>query len=246
MASDRKKALSILILAVCFLPLLALFIHLWTYEYVVVDKSGADSASRNGGPLQTGQATPALPLLSLTGSMRMEHLPLLASHAKEPGATITVELSIENQGPLLGRLLYTPWPSPLLEPHLFLLGPQDKETPLPPPGEPPNTPHPAPPPLGKREVKPLRFCVAELPAGRRLNLPLTLQPPYDLSRPGKYRLKVAYRPAAFAEAESISLEALRISALNVDFPPLDFEVQELPAAALPETPANGPLPSPKP
>ncbi len=61
MVSDRKKMLSILILGAFLLPLVALFVHLWTYDYQVVEKAEIDPVTRLGPAPSTAPAASASP-----------------------------------------------------------------------------------------------------------------------------------------------------------------------------------------
>lgn len=141
----------------------------------------------------------------------------------------SAEVLVINEGTQNIRVVYTAWPSALLDLRVYYLGPLGQFA--------PEKLVPAleavpPKPTGVTGAQTFRHLIATLSPGNRLSLPVTLAPAYTFTRPGKYRLEVQYDPLSYAKQAGLQVQPLGIYALPLQSQPLEIEVTA--AGAAPE------------
>ncbi|MBI3828912.1 MAG: hypothetical protein HY291_05320 [Planctomycetes bacterium] len=171
----------------------------------------------------TGPAVPVqAPVAKLAAVVRLTPVTLSVSEVSDAHKLVLAELLITNDGAASVRILYTPWPSSLIEPQVDYLGPDGKAKPekidIPRDALPPVPPH------DPRAPKPIRFFLAYLNPGEKLSIPVALNPPLDLSRPGKYSLHVQYDPSTFCRQMALNAIALGVYSHPLQTPAVEFEV----------------------
>ena len=234
---QRKTATSMYYILFVGLPLscmLGYFAYLWNYGYEPKLKEG------HSNPFDPELPPPAVPRfpgpsaassVRMSASLRMERAVLAAEEALNPARAVTATLCLRNEGQDRVRVLYTPWPSTLIQVRLYFLGASGKAA-----REllQPSTPSAAPAVLaGPGLSAAQRHLTADLERGGELVLPVALKPPFDLSRPGRYRLELVYAPDAFAAETHLNAAPMGVLLLALNPPPLEFSVE-------------GPQPAPKP
>jgi len=129
----------------------------------------------------------------LTPSLRMSKASFSTHVAQNPATAIVAELALRNDGRGQVKVLYTPWPSALVQVQLHYLGLSG--------AQPPELLKPVAGvvPSSARQAASQKYLVTELEPGVELILPVPLKPPYDLSRAGTYRLEVVYAPEAYLQ-----------------------------------------------
>lgn len=140
----------------------------------------------------------------------------------------SVEVQVVNEGAQNIRVVYTAWPSSLLDLRVYYLGPAGQFTPekLVPALE-----TPPPKPVGATGAQTFRHLIATLSPGNRLSLPVALTPAYLFTRPGKYRLEVQYDPLSYAKQTGLQVQPLGIYALPLQSPSVEIEVVAAGSAA---------------
>lgn len=235
MAKVRSKTWTFLILTLCALPLIALVVYFLYFDSTDYSQVERPDQERWSAPVR-GPA-PRIAVLNLSASLRLESTRIGPHYLREHAQTVAAEALIRNQDAVACRLVYTPWPSSLFEVRIYFRGRHEElnerlESPV--------VPHPSPAepvPAGAPVAPPLRHFVAELKPGQTLSLPLPLQPPFDLHRPGHYRLEAFYKPKVFAAEQKLNAEAQGLYLVALPCTPLDFEILESELPPTPEAPA---------
>jgi hypothetical protein len=214
MAKPQDRALAVAV-TLCLVFLFVFGVYVWTATVIVKDTSPPVTP----GPKPTRAADP-----QVSASLRVDSAALAAVRARGKDQVVTAELSLTNVGPEMVSLLDGVLPSVLLEVRLFYLGQDGRQAPrqLPVTGR----------SAGVSPSLP-RCGIVDLMPGRTLSLPVGLSPQYDLTAPGRYRLEVGYRPAAYVNTLSLNASESGVMLGPVTPPPLEFEVPAAPPAEAP-------------
>ncbi|MCW8130435.1 MAG: hypothetical protein KIS92_08820 [Planctomycetota bacterium] len=248
-----KKVGQVFYILFCGVPLTALVLYgLYLFYYhdygpLVSPEFHAKDGSPKPPPRNPTVPQPPPPQqprqLKLLGTVRLEPPALSAERAAGRQEPVTAEFSIANEGAMGAQVIYTPWPSALLDIRLQYLGPDGK-------GKPerlrpvkgfaapvfPNNP------MGPRI---LRHFTTVIQPGERLAFPIPLVPPYELTQPGVYRLEVLYDPLSYCTQARLNIAAINAYGMPLQTPPIEFTVGEVAVPAAPEKPAEEKAPSPQ-
>lgn len=237
-----KKIGQVFYIVFCGVPLTALVLYgLYLYYYhdygPLVSPEFHD---RDDNP-KVPQGYPANPVVSqpaktlkLVGKVKLES----ASFSTEAGAgrqhPITAEFVIANEGSVGAQVLYTPWPSALLDVRLQYLGTDGKAQPE---RQIPNKSFSVPSySTSPNVIRPMRHFTTIIPPGDKVAIPVNLVPPFEL-KPGVYKLEVLYDPLSYCTQARLSIRELNAYAIPLQTPPIQFTVGEVPVA--PQAPAEG-------
>ena len=231
MSETRKPSASlyyIIFVGFPFAVLVAFSVYVW---------NSTEIKPRNPEVVQPSPDGPAVNVVTrITPVLRMAKPSFSTQLARNPAAAIVAELVLRNESQGKVKVLYTPWPSPLLQVKLHYLGPDGQKQPeflKPVAGADTGSPRLAGMAAGQK------YLVTELEQGVELFLPVPLKPPYDLSRAGTYRLEVVYAPEAYLQ--HMRLNTLHSELYNQTLTPQALEFRVSGEAAAPqENPAGNP------
>lgn len=185
-------------------------------------KDDADPGPGNSNITRNPVMSAPPPVAKVSSVVLLTQTSLKTAEASDAHKLLLAELLITNDGASSIRILYTPWPSTLVEPQIDYLGADGKAKPariaMPRDAIPPIPPH------DPHSPKPVRFFLANLNPGDKLSVPVALNPPFDLSRPGKYSLQIQYDPTTFCRQMALNALVLGVYAYPLHTPAVEFEV----------------------